>query len=131
VSAFRSADKSPDRRFDRRFDRRYDAPMVMAAEAVRRLPARIVSQATGANQRTVERWRAGSEPRRAEYRVRLEDLAAILDILGGQMGPRAWQAWLTGRSAHLGWQRPVELLAAGEFEQVRGAALAYAAGDPT
>jgi hypothetical protein len=105
--------------------------MVMAAEAVRRLPARVVSEATGANQRTVERWRAGNGPRRAEYRVKLDDLAAILEILGGQMGPPAWQAWLTGRSAHLGWQRPVDLLAAGEFDSVRGAALAYAAGDPT
>lgn len=105
--------------------------MVMPAEAVRRLPARVVSEATGANQRTVERWRAGIGPRRAEYRIKLEDLAAILEILGRQMGPGAWQAWLTGRSAHLGWQRPVEVLAAGEFDKVRGAALAYAAGDPT
>ncbi len=105
--------------------------MAMTAEIVRRLPARVVSEATGANQRTVERWRAGIGPRRTEYRVRLDDLAAVLEILGPQMGPRAWQAWLTGRSAHLGWQRPVELLAAGEFEQVRGAALAYAAGDLT
>jgi hypothetical protein len=54
-----------------------------------------------------------------------------VEILGGQMGPGAWQGWLTGRSAHLGWERPVELLAAGEFDRVRGAALAYAAGDPT
>jgi hypothetical protein len=105
--------------------------MAMTAEAVRRLPARVVSQATGANPRTVERWRAGVGPRRTAYRLRLDDLAAVLEILGSQMGPRAWQAWLTGRSAHLGWQRPVELLAAGQFDRVRGAALAYAAGDPT
>jgi hypothetical protein len=105
--------------------------MAMTAEAVRRLPTRVVSEATGANQRTVERWRAGVGPRRTEYRLRLDDLAAVLDILGSQMGPPAWQAWLTGRSAHLGWQRPVEVLAAGEFDRVRGAALAYAAGDPT
>jgi hypothetical protein len=105
--------------------------MAMSVAAVRRLPARVVSEATGANPRTVERWRAGMGPRRNEYRLRLDDLAAILDILGPQMGPAAAEAWLTGRSAHLGWQRPVELLAAGEFERVRGAALAYAAGDPT
>ena len=105
--------------------------MAMSVAAVRRLPARVVSEATGANPRTVERWRAGMGPRRNEYRLRLDDLAAILDILGAQMGPGASEAWLTGRSAHLGWQRPVELLAAGEFERVRGAALAYAAGDPT
>src|SRR5919106_5761066 len=103
--------------------------MAMTANAVRRLPVRVVSEATGANQRTVERWRAGIGPRRAEYRVKLEDLAAVLEILGGQMGPRAWQAWLTARNAHLGWRRPIELLAAGEFDKVRGAALAYAAGD--
>jgi hypothetical protein len=88
--------------------------MAMTAEALRSLPARLVSQATGANPRTVERWRAGTTPRRSEYR-----------------GPTARQAWLTARSAHLGWRRPIDVLAAGDFESVRGAALAYAAGDPT
>ncbi|MGH2454848.1 MAG: hypothetical protein ACRDHD_01110 [Candidatus Limnocylindria bacterium] len=105
--------------------------MAMTAEPLRSLPARVVSEATGANRRTVERWRAGAGPRRSQFRVRLDDLAAILEILGPAIGPRARQAWLTGRSAHLGWQRPVELLAAGEFDRVRGAALAYAAGDVT
>lgn len=70
-------------------------------------------------------------PRRTEYRLKLDDLAAVLEILGAQMAPRARQAWLTGRSAHLGWQRPVDLLADGKFEPVRGAAMAYVAGDPT
>lgn len=105
--------------------------MAMSADAVRSLPTRVVSEVTGANRRTVERWRAGARPRRTQYRLRLDDLAAVLEILGPAIGPRARLAWLTGRSAHLGWQRPVELLAAGEFERVRGAALAYAAGDVT
>lgn len=104
--------------------------MALAA-AVRTLPARVVAQATGASSRTVERWRAGSGPRRAVYRVRLDDLTAVLEILGAAFGPRARQAWLTGRSAHLGWQRPADLLATGQFERVRGAAVAYANGDPT
>jgi hypothetical protein len=105
--------------------------MAMPAQALRGLPARVVAEATGANPRTVERWRAGANPRRTLYRLRLDDLAAVLEILGPQMGWRARQAWLTGRSAHLGWQRPVDLLAHGEFDRVRGAAMAYAAGDPT
>jgi hypothetical protein len=103
--------------------------MAMTATALRQLPARVVSEATGANIRTVERWRAGAEPRRHAYRLRLDDLAAVLEVLGDAMTPRARQAWLMARSAHLGWQRPVDALAAGEFDQVRGAALAYAAGD--
>lgn len=105
--------------------------MAVTAATLRQLPARVISEATGANIRTVERWRAGSSPRRHAYRVRLDDLAAVLELLGASMAPRARQAWLTGRSAHLGWQRPIDLLAAGEFDRVRGAALAYAGGDVT
>lgn len=103
--------------------------MAMTASALRQLPARVVSEATGANIRTVERWRAGAQPRRHAYRLRLDDLAAVLEVLGDAMAPRGRQAWLTARSAHLGWQRPVDVLAAGEFDLVRGAALAYAGGD--
>lgn len=105
--------------------------MAMTAAALRQLPARLVSEATGANIRTVERWRAGASPRRHAYRVRLDDLAAVMEVLGESMAPRARQAWLTARSAHLGWERPLDLLAAGDFDRVRGAALSYAAGDVT
>ncbi|HEX2141370.1 MAG TPA: hypothetical protein VHK28_03695 [Candidatus Limnocylindria bacterium] len=105
--------------------------MAMTAEALRDLPARVISEATGANRRTAERWRAGTQPRRTVYRLRLQDLATVWDLLGPGIRPRARLAWLTARSAHLGWQRPVDLLAAGEFERVRGAALAYSAGDVT
>jgi hypothetical protein len=104
--------------------------MASTAQALRSLPARIISEATGANVRTVERWRAGAGPRRRQYRIALDDLASTLEVLGRGMAPRARQAWLTSRSAHLGWERPVDVLAAGDFERVRGAALAYATGDP-
>jgi hypothetical protein len=105
--------------------------MTVSSAALHQLPARVISEATGANIRTVERWRAGSVPRRHAYRLRLDDLAAVMEVLGASMAPRARQAWLTSRSGHLGWERPVDVLAAGEFDRVRGAALAYAAGDPT
>ena len=106
--------------------------MARNASAALRLPARVVSEATGGEPtigRALARRHGG--PRRTEFRLKLDDLAAVLEILGAQMAPRARQAWLTRRSAHLGWRRPVELLVAGEFDRVRGAALAYAAGDPT
>jgi hypothetical protein len=102
-----------------------------ATAALRQLPARVISEATGANVRTVERWKAGSGPRRRDYRTRLDDLSATLEVLGDGLSARGRQAWLTARSAYLGWQRPIDLLAAGEFERVHGAALAYASGDPT
>jgi len=102
-----------------------------AAPFVRSLPVQTVARATGAHPRTVERWRAGTAaPRRRQFTVRLAELRAVLDALGGLS--RAGQAsWLSGRSAYLGGERPVGLLAAGEAELVRGAALAYASGDLT
>jgi len=99
--------------------------------AVRALPARIVSQVTGADLRSVERWRSGTRPRRAKYVQRLDDLDAVLELLGPRMTAAGRRAWLTSRSAHLGWKRPIDVLADGDFDRVAGAARAYAAGDAT
>ncbi|MDQ3552890.1 MAG: hypothetical protein M3395_00560 [Chloroflexota bacterium] len=100
------------------------------ARAIHALPARVVSEATGADRRTVERWRRGTPPRQHVYVGRLDDLAAVLEILGTLNEP-AKQAWLVSRSAFLGWERPIDLISVGEFDRVRGAALAYVGGDNT
>jgi hypothetical protein len=104
---------------------------VTVQAAVRSLPARVVSTVTGADVRSVERWRAGTRPRRTAYVHRLDDLSAVLDLLGPAMSSRGKEAWLTSRSAHLGFARPIDLLAEGGFERVAGAARAYGGGDPT
>src|SRR5674476_1224408 len=74
--------------------------------AVRSLPASLVSTVTGADVRSVERWRTGTEPRRSEFVNRLDDLVAILDLLGPSMTNKGKQAWLTSRSGYLGMGRP-------------------------
>src|SRR3989304_5030480 len=74
--------------------------------AVRSLPARLVSTVTGADGRSVERWRTGTEPRRSEFVNRLDDLVAILDLLGPSMTNKGKQAWLTSRSGYLGMGGP-------------------------
>ncbi len=98
---------------------------------VRSLPVPLIARATGAHPRTVERWRAGTSPRRHQFTGRLAELRTILDLLGPGLPRRAQAAWLTAGSAYLGGRRPVDLLAEGEGSLVRGAALAYASGDPT
>jgi hypothetical protein len=98
---------------------------------VRSLPVPVVARATGAHRRTVERWRAGTAPRRHQFTGRLAELRAVLEVLGPGLPQRAQLAWLTAASAYLGGRRPVDLLAEGEGSRVRGAALAYASGDPT
>ena len=95
------------------------------------VPSRILADVTGAGMRSVERWRAGVVPRRHAYVQRLDDLGAVLELLGPSMTSRGKGTWLTSRSAYLGFQRPVDVLAAGEFERVLGAARAYVSGEST
>lgn len=116
------------RRLDRRKHRRYDVAMTIQT-AVRSLPVSLVSVITGADVRSVERWRTGTEPRRSAFVNRLDDLVAILDLLGPSMTNKGKQAWLTSRSGYLGMVRPLDLLAKGDFDRVAGAARAYSNGD--
>ena len=95
---------------------------------LRSLPVRLLASATGADPRTVERWRAGSVPR-ARYRARVDELGAVMAILSEAMPPDGRQAWLESRNPFLAWQRPADLLAEGRFDEVRGAAEAYQSGD--
>jgi hypothetical protein len=106
--------------------------MVVRAIAPPRLlhifPARVLARATGANVRTAERWRAGQSPQ-SRYLDRMYELQAVLDMLGRGMTPPAKRAWLEAPNASLGWARPIDRLASGEFERVRAAAESYVVGD--
>ena len=91
-------------------------------------PARFIARATGANVRTAERWRSGQSPQ-ARFRDRIGELQAVLDLLGRGMSDPAKRAWLEAPSPALDWQRPIDRLAAGEFDAVRAAAESYVVGD--
>lgn len=104
------------------------APTFGPIRLARLFPARVIARATGADVRTAERWRSGQSPQR-RYLERMYELQAVLDTLGSGMSSDGKQAWLEAPSAFLGWKRPIDRLAAGDFEKVRAAAEAYAVGD--
>jgi uncharacterized protein (DUF2384 family) len=95
---------------------------------VRLFPARFIARATGANVRTAERWRGGQSPQ-ARFRERIGELQAVLDILGRGMTDAAKRTWLEVPNAALGWKRPIDRLADGDFDTVRAAAESYVTGD--
>jgi len=95
---------------------------------IRLFPARFIARATGANVRTAERWRGGQSPQ-ARFRDRIGELQAVLDLLGRGMTDAAKRTWLEAPNAAIGWQRPVDRLAAGDFDAVRAAAESYVVGD--
>jgi uncharacterized protein (DUF2384 family) len=99
-----------------------------APRLVRLFPARLIARATGANVRTAERWRTGQSPQ-ARFRDRIGELQVILDLLGRGMSDAAKRDWLEAPNAMLGSARPVERLADGDFDAVRGAAESYLVGD--
>ena len=99
-----------------------------APPVVRALPARLIASIAGVDVRTVERWRTRVQPR-PRHRRRLEEIEAVLAILGSGMTDRAKQQWLEAPNVALDWERPVDVLARGDFREVVGAARAYAAGD--
>lgn len=101
-----------------------------APPVVRALPARVIASIAGVDVRTVERWRARVQPRPRSQR-RLDELEAVLRILGPGMTDRARQQWLEAPNVALDWQRPADVLASGGFREVVGAAQAYMAGDST
>jgi uncharacterized protein (DUF2384 family) len=95
---------------------------------IRLFPARFIARATGANVRTAERWRTGQSPQ-SRFRDRIGELQAVLDMLGRGMSDAAKRDWLEAPNAHLGWARPIDRLADGEFDAVRDAAESYVVGD--
>jgi hypothetical protein len=95
---------------------------------IRLFPASFIARATGANVRTAERWRSGQSPQ-ARFRDRIGELQAILDMLGRGMTDAAKRDWLEAPNALLSWQRPVDRLADGDFDDVRAAAESYTVGD--
>lgn len=96
--------------------------------AVRLFPARFIARATGASVRSAQRWRAGQRPQ-TRFRDRIDELQSVLDLLGRGMTDVAKRAWLEAPNAALDWARPLDRLAEGALDAVRGAAESYVVGD--
>lgn len=71
--------------------------------------------------RTVSRWAHDEVEPRFEMRERLFELAAVVERLTQVVNPRAAQHWLFVPNAQLGYEKPVELIQAGQFKKVLAA----------
>jgi transcriptional regulator with XRE-family HTH domain len=106
---------------------REPAEAARMAHRVLALTADEIATATGADQRTVRRWwHNGSSP--TQYRRQLDDLRAIAEILSASLKKEAIASWLRSRNRYLRYERPLDALGRGEFDEVREAAFAYVEG---
>lgn len=86
-----------------------------------RLRDRELMALAGVSRATLSRWRKEAD---AERPPALDDLRviALLLIRSGAVRPRSVAGWLRSRNRGLAWERPLDILRAGEFELVLAAA---------
>jgi len=87
------------------------------------LGERDIARLTAKEMRTVRRWLAGAEPK-GDSAERIDELRAIVTVLGQLLNPDGIVAWLRNRNEALEFRRPLEVLAEGSegFDEVLGAA---------
>jgi hypothetical protein len=80
-----------------------------------------VAAITGVRERQVQHWAAGSHRPQGIKRDRLLELAYVVDRLRDVYKPEGIDIWLHGRNRDLQGERPMDLLAQGEFAMVLNA----------
>lgn len=100
---------------------------------VYRLTDSEIAKATDADPRTVARWRTQSGLQRASrYDKPIERLLEIVDALRPILGddPKAVRDFLRGKNRYLDGARPLNLLGAGRYTEVREAITRRRGNDP-
>lgn len=95
-----------------------------------RLTQRELEEVVRADTRTIRRWAdkdSAAEPQE-RFHERIDDLRAIALMLGRSLPGEQTGRWLRARNRYLRWQRPLDLLAAGNYEEALEAIEAYLAG---
>jgi transcriptional regulator with XRE-family HTH domain len=82
------------------------------------LSDRDIARATGAGVSTVGAWIRGTRSPRGERAERIAELSAIVDRLARVMEPGYIPVWLHKPVPALGDDKPIELLARGEWKPV-------------
>jgi putative toxin-antitoxin system antitoxin component (TIGR02293 family) len=87
-----------------------------------------VARALGTTPRSVTRWQAADTAPRRETEERLLELKAVVDLLRRVLQPEPARLWLRSPHPGLDWQKPIDLVAGGEYRRVIGELLALAEG---
>ncbi len=82
----------------------------------------------GSNPRTVARWLAHESEPRTDVRRRLLEVLAVLEQLSGVLQPQAAHDWLFSPNELLEHEKPIDLLARGDWRRILGLIDALAEG---
>ena len=82
-----------------------------------------VARVAGASPRSVVRWRTGDVSPRRETEERLLELKAVLNLARRVFRDDVARQWLRSPVPDLDYEKPLELVAAGDWRRVLGAML--------
>jgi putative toxin-antitoxin system antitoxin component (TIGR02293 family) len=87
-----------------------------------------VARVLGTSPRSVTRWQAArTVPRRASEE-RLLELKAVVDLLRGVLREEPARLWLRSPNPDLGYEKPLDVIARGEYRRVIDSIMALAEG---
>lgn len=102
-------------------DAGYTYPLVVEQIRAAGLTLAEIASATGVSERQVQHWSAGNSRPRESARDRLVDIHYLAQQLAEVYRPEGVEIWLHARNRSLEGQRPIDLLALGEFQPVLAA----------
>ena len=87
-----------------------------------------LARVCGTSPRSVSRWRSQETTPRRESEERLLELRAVVDLVRSVMSDDAARFWLRSPNRDLGYGKPLDLIAEGEYQRVVDLLLALAEG---
>jgi putative toxin-antitoxin system antitoxin component (TIGR02293 family) len=87
-----------------------------------------VARVSDTGPRSVARWKAGDATPRREAEERLLELRAVVDLARRVMRDDAARYWMRSPNPELGYDKPLDLIAAGQYQRVVDLLLALAEG---
>jgi putative toxin-antitoxin system antitoxin component (TIGR02293 family) len=87
-----------------------------------------LARVSDTNPRSVARWKAGAATPRREAEERLLELRAVVDLARRVMRDDAARFWMRSPNPDLGYEKPLDLIAAGHYQRVVDLLLALAEG---
>lgn len=90
-----------------------------------------LARVSGTTPRTVARWKAEVATPRREAEERLLELRAVVDLSQRVMRDDAARLWMRSPNPDLGYEKPLDLVATGQYQRVVDPLLALAEGVTT
>lgn len=87
-----------------------------------------VARVSGTHARSVNRWHTSQTEPRRESEERLLELKAVVDLLRRVMRDDAARLWMRSPNPDLAYEKPLDLVAAGNYQRVVDLLLALAEG---